>query len=749
MPTRTSVLSSLVLLLFTASCGVGVAHAACVVDSLDTKVREQAGRRVDVVRLYVDSGAPDCSTPRLSHSGSGTVVGARAKVLRGDTKNARFGSEHLFWTAQGDGLTAHFALPGLRTGDIVVLEVESSFAREHTWTPDAYGAAGWASLRWKGDSEPSEANVPRGDNGWFVERDVLDAAGGDLHVRFGPPPVPRAPTSTLGKAHLTVTLQPEAAPPPGEAPLGSTKIAWRVPIGPTGGQAMAYPLDASQAVCQVEGAPEALVLPTTRGCVVREADADAYLIAEWTLPRLRLAGEVGPARRTFVDGHPNAGGASSGSIPWTGAMEAVGPIDVRLNGSGVSFRAQVLDPDRRAAIAGDGSLGFVVPGTAATGDDDITPVAGWWVTAIHGQPILSDRNALLEVVARTALSASVPEPGLPARIRLRSGEEEMIPEIQDLLRSQVRVGGRPGQRSLQARRLLDVRKATFGSEWELALMTARYLRQLRLDALPIPVRPAHIAPADPGMPAGFTHAVVRVRMADGADLWIDPACAVCAPGELRPPLWGADALAEGIERIPEPPEGRRVETVVVQPDGNVQFAVEYSGTAALDLRLALLEAPTNRRIAYLEGQLAGTLSKHSGLTERGVPIRLEGTRQGVLDPPPPQDRLDVPTGEYTRVRWRGERIHEVRVPKGVSDVLLPPAMEAEVAGMELRWSRTLGVEGDGTRVAQDVFTLDEPVVSRDSLVALRERMLTKPPVLLAVPDASAPPTNGAPAEPSD
>ena len=91
----------------------------------------------------------------------------------------------------------------------------------------------------------------------------------------------------------------------------------------------------------------------------------------------------------------------------------------------------------------------------------------------------------------------------------------MIPEIQSLVREQVRLGAVPGDRSLQARKLLDARKSTYASEWELALITARYLRQIRLDALPVPVRPPHLAPAEPGMPAGYVHAVVRVLRSDG------------------------------------------------------------------------------------------------------------------------------------------------------------------------------------------------------------------------------------------
>ena len=229
-----------------------------------------------------------------------------------------------------------------------------------------------------------------------------------------------------------------------------------------------------------------------------------------------------------------------------------------------------------------------------------------------------------------------------------------------------------------------------------------------------------------------------MRRADGSDLWLDPACAVCAEGELRPALWGAEALAEELQVLPSAPTGRMVERIEIRADGNQRFAREYVGTAALHLRLELLAQPSNARIAWLEAELGGTLDKHEGLSERGATIRLEGTRPGVLDPLPPHARLSVPESAYERVPWRGERIREVRVPGDVADVLLAPALEAEVVGMGLRYTRTLGVEGDGTRVTQDVLTIDEAVLSRDSMIALRDRMKTTSTVLLPVPEAQPP-----------
>ncbi len=715
------------------------ARAACLVDSLDTKVRERTHTRTDTLRLYVESGAPDCEMVRLTHPGSGRVTSARAKVLRGDTRNGRFGPDHLVRTAVDGELATFFALPGIRTGDIIELEIERTIEENHRWVPDAFGVPGWAALQWKGTAEPTAANVPTDHKGWFVERAALNAAGGGLAVQFGSPPAEAPGASTRGTASLRITLTPEASPPPGEPPVGQTTMAWRIPIGSSGAQAVAWPPDAAEPICQVEGAPEALVFPTDDGCVVREATEGAFLIAQWTLPRLQLAGEVGPDRRAVSESRASAGPADSGPLPAMGVLRDVGPIQVTMDAPGVTLRGQVLDSQRTPAIAGEGTLRFTVEGTQAAAAEGIAPRAGWWVTAVHGQPVLADRDAVVSAVARTALSASVPEPGLPARIRLRSGEETMIPDIQSLVREQMRAGLAPGQRSLQPRRLLDARKSTHGSEWELALVTARYLRQLRLDALPIPVRPPTMVPADPSMPAGFDFAVVRVRLADGSDLWLDPSCPVCAPGELRPFLWSGQTLSEAIEQLPAAPLGRKVETITISADGTETVDLLLEGTAALQMRLDLLQHPSTERIAALEGLLDGKLDSHTGLAGRGEPIQLVATRTGVLDPVPPKERFSVPDAAVVRLPWVGEHVRQYRVPADISGVLLAPADEAEVAGTGLRWSRTLGVEPDGTRVAHEVLQMDKPVVWRDSFIALRDRMSDGTPEPLPIPaDSEAP-----------
>lgn len=727
-----------VVVLFGSTLLTTAAEAACLVDSVESVVVERTGTRTDHIRFFVESGRPDCAWLRLTTPGGGEVLSAEAKVLRGDTKNAAFGPQHLARVPSDGEIAAYYAIPGLRTGDIIALTVERRITAHHRWTPDAWGAPGWASLKWKGPAEPTEANIPSNGKEWFIERAAVEAAGGGVFVQFGDVAKPSPTATHTGTATVDIELRPEPSPPPGEPPFGETRTEWHIPIGPSGTHTIAWPAGATDRLCQAEWSPEALVIPTDHGCTISEAGEGARLVAAWTLPRLQLAGELGPGRRSSPGYSAWTGPADTGPLPHTGTVGGVGPIDVTVRGMGVSFRGQVRSAERTRAQTGESRLTFTVPGTITTDPHGIPPHAGWWVTAVHGQPLLANRVALVDAVDRTALAASVPEPGLPARIRMRSGDPDMIPEIQALVREQVRHGEMAGTRSLQPRRLTHARASTHATEWELALITARYLRQIRLDAVPIPVRPVHIGPSDPGMPAGFDHAVVRVRLAtptaDGTDtLWLDPACAVCAPGELRPFLWGADTLSDVLPTLPDAPAGQRIERIEVTPDGNEHVTVTYSGTAALSLRLGLLDLPADTRLAALDQQHGGKISKHTGLGDQGAPIELHLDRPGVLDPPPPTDRIPLPAAEHIRIDWVGDRIREVRVSSTVAEVLLAPAGSVELDGTGLSWERTLGVEADGTRVALETLRYGEPIVSRASIEALRSRISAAPPAPLDVP----------------
>ncbi len=705
------------------------AYAACTVDSVETHVKRH--ERVDVVRLYVDTGAVDCTRMRLSHPGEGQVVSAKARVLRGDVPNERF-PDVLDWTAAGGELVAWAELPGLRPRDIVELTVERRVGDDWRWSPGQWGGApGWATL--KADATPTSATVPREKDGWGVDRPVWEAAGGNLSVTFGSPPETAPGWSLSEPASLVVQIEVDGPPPPHEPPRGTTRRTWTIPVGPSGAHAVVWPPDSVDRVCRVEGRADAQVFPTDAGCAVRHS-AGATLVAAWTVSGVRIAEDWGPADRGAAPQEGRAlGPVGTG---WRGApgLGPVGPWTITIDAPGLGLQGEVRTGDvRDRAISGNGHLELSLPSWEGGGSDSVAPLAAFRVTSVHGQPVLSDRDALLDAVARAAVRASIPEPGLPARIRVQKADETVLPEVLALLRDQVRIGKTADQRSLQPRPLLDVRKSSYATEWELALVTARYLRQLRLEAIPVPVRLPTGGPSDAAMPAGFDHAVVWLQLPGVEALWLDPACPVCAVGELRPTLWGAEALSERWDRLPDAPPAALVETVSVSATGEERVETTVSGAAAVALRLFLLDFPTDGRKDALAQLLGGEVVSLADLGALGQPATVTVTRTGTFDPQRPEARWVIPDGAVLRLPWTGTLVREVRFAPEVPAVWVPPAADATVDGAGLAWSRVVGVDGAGVRFSREELQRTAPVVHRDDFLALRDRMKAGPAQVLDPP----------------
>ncbi len=134
------------------------------------------------------------------------------------------------------------------------------------------------------------------------------------------------------------------------------------------------------------------------------------------------------------------------------------------------------------------------------------------------------------------------------------------------------------------------------------------------------LRPSTWGLVDGASPGGHDRAAVRLRL-DGVESWLDPTCPVCAPGELAPDLWGAQALADGIDRSPPPPAATIGGSL--SEDGVLDLIL--NPPAALVLRLALLDSPPDERGARLPalmGLPGATLLEQEGLGSPGQPVRL-------------------------------------------------------------------------------------------------------------------------------
>jgi hypothetical protein len=250
-------------------------------------------------------------------------------------------------------------------------------------------------------------------------------------------------------------------------------------------------------------------------------------------------------------------------------------------------------------------------------------VVSWRVVQAGTTPVLLSRASVLSQVAAGALSASMPEPGLGLDFKDRDPDWEAVQDVLQLVRQQVVEGTLSSAHPLKPRGLTAVRRSRWGSPWEQALLLTRYLRQLKIDALPVPVRPVSSGRVEAAVPLGYTQAVVRVELDDRV-AWVDPACAVCAVGELRPGLWGGQALSVGLHSLPVSLVSSGWELQAEQRTGRTVYTLDLSAPWSTRLRLHLSRLPLAERRAGVLEWLGGvgTLSSHAGLSELGQPIRL-------------------------------------------------------------------------------------------------------------------------------
>lgn len=312
---------------------------------------------------------------------------------------------------------------------------------------------------------------------------------------------------------------------------------------------------------------------------------------------------------------------------------------------------------------------------------------------------IPDRAALLQEVALAAITASMPEPGLPLEFKGRKKDPTAVDDVLALVREQVVPGRLPTYHPLLPRPLAEARRSGWASPWEMALLLTRYLRQLGIDALPAPVRPVEAGPGDPAMPSGWTEAAVLLRE---SGTWIAPTCAMCAAGELPPAFDGAMVLAEGIDRLPAATPGSRTRTArVAMGDRLATVEVELRGADALALRTRLLALPPRDRLASIAP--GAEVLGHEGLSTPGasVHLRLGGVPLDGTSLPADWPVPD-PEGPATAILpWRTSWEDRITF-EGAA--LLPETVERVAPG--LRWTRTVSVDSVVERLDVTSRTVD-------------------------------------------
>lgn len=267
----------------------------------------------------------------------------------------------------------------------------------------------------------------------------------------------------------------------------------------------------------------------------------------------------------------------------------------------------------------------------------ITQAGRWWrLHSWNDVPLLSERARLIAGLHGRFNRRSIPEPGLPLRLRSRLDGWGLAAEMASALRNRASIEPLPGD-PRWPRKLMKARRSGVVTPVEAALIVRAYALQSKMEADWALVRPASEGPGDSLCPLGHDEGLVRIQL-DGETRWIDPGCTACAPFEIRPELLGASAIGPWLETTPDPPPG--ASRVTVTDDSTVTWTL--SGPAALELRRWLEDIPLDARETRLAERLAGksaTLSSATGVAEAGADIVVVATAVGADAIPEPADLL--------------------------------------------------------------------------------------------------------------
>jgi hypothetical protein len=310
----------------------------------------------------------------------------------------------------------------------------------------------------------------------------------------------------------------------------------------------------------------------------------------------------------------------------------------------------------RTAVPGVANAGFSVAADGAT----IEVEGGWWrVTSWNGSPIYDEPARTVAILHARYRSVSLPEPGLPMRVRGRLDGWSLAGELAPTLRQRAFVAYTATD-PLWPRPLARARRSGIVSPLEAALTIRAYALQGRFEADWALVTPVLQAPPHPACPEGRPEALVRILL-NGEERWVDPACTACGPFEVRPELLGAPALGPWVVQTPEPPRGR----LLVQVAG-LAVDVTLEGPAALDLRRQVESLPQQVRAEAIAETFAGpgaTLADISGFTQAGAPIQLRALAANPAAIPGPEQLLLPPAWPDGSLwfHWLGERtfVHQI------------------------------------------------------------------------------------------
>lgn len=326
--------------------------------------------------------------------------------------------------------------------------------------------------------------------------------------------------------------------------------------------------------------------------------------ATWT-----FAAESGPL--LVPDPEPPFAGAPAAPVPggvrWPGGA---GEVTTGWTEAGAAAQGARWIPPGSLTLLGPGvewvTGGEVLAEPVEGGvrfTTDTGGVARWRVARAGGAPVIPDVATFVAGLEWRFARRSLPEPAVPVRLKALRDPGELVTGLLDEVRSLVSWQA-PEADPLQPRSLNRAWRSGWATPVEQALILHRFLGQEKMRAQWVLTG----ADADPVTLTGYTHGLVRAWVGD-RELWLDPGCAVCAPGEIDPRWMGRPAVG-GAAEVPRAP-GTLVRRIRLS-ETTFQVRFEATGAAAVwlrevvaDLDLPRRSAPLLTALGFLDGELVG------------------------------------------------------------------------------------------------------------------------------------------------
>jgi hypothetical protein len=357
----------------------------------------------------------------------------------------------------------------------------------------------------------------------------------------------------------------------------------------------------------------------------------------WRLPgpdRARLRAVPVPTGAVVLEASVTGGPNSSARVSGTGDQILL----LAARGETPEFTVALELPDaptcgQEPSLPGVAVSGFAVRGDGAQVRQDD---GWWWVERWNDAPLLTERARVVAGLHGRFNRRSIPEPGLPVRLRSRLDGWGLAAEMAGALRERAKVEPLPGD-PRWPRQIMRARRSGVVTPVEAALILRAYALQSKLEADWALVRPASEGPGHTLCPVGYDVGLLRI-IHEGETRWIDPGCAACSPFEVRPDLLGASAIGPWVDGTPEPPPGSS--RIVVEAGTRVTWTL--TGPAALELRLWLETRPSDGRSELLAARIAGAgarLVSATGVGDAGADIVIVADAADARSLPPPDEVL--------------------------------------------------------------------------------------------------------------